>query len=529
MKTRALLLGLAALSWGCAGLAPRATGPALLISGGAVHGRPGADAVLIRGGRVEAVGRGSDLAAAEPQAAQLGADGGLILPGFHDAHLHLLDGGLSLGQAELGPAKTEAEAVELARRWAERNPGGAVRGRGWSYDIMPAGSYPTRSALDAVFPDRPAVLESYDGHAYWFNTAALRQAKLADDARDLGEARFERRSDGYTIQGTVLEAGGELIERLAGPLSRAEKTLGVRRGLALLAASGVTAADVMSGDLDEFEVLSELEARGELPIRVFYSPPLGGDLVVYKRLRARARGRLEFGWLKGFVDGAFESKTAAVLDPYPDGAKGVFSIEPARLNALVRAAQAGGFAVALHAVGDAGVRAALDAAQASRDLPRPARRHRVEHAEVVQPDDWPRFNSLDVVASMQPLHADPGGPAPTEGAWSRNVGPRRLPLSFPWRKLRAAGAVLAFGSDWPVVTQDPLAGLAFAQARKDGALSLDEAVAGYTAGPAYAARLEGELGCLAPGCLADVVIIPPGGDARRPSHVFVDGREIPLP
>lgn len=528
MKTRVLVPAMAALFSACAGLAPRATGPALLISGGAVHGRPGADAVLIRGGRVEAVGRGSDLAAAEPEAAHLGADGGLILPGLHDAHLHLLDGGLSLSQAEFGAAKTEAEVVELARRWAQNHPNGAVRGRGWSYDIMPAGSYPTRAALDAVFSTRPAVLESYDGHAYWFNTAALRQAKLADDVRDEDETRFVRGRDGRTVSGTVLEAGGDLIERLAGPMSRAEKTEGVRAGLALLAASGVTAADVMSGDLDEFEVLAELEARGELPIRIFYSPPLGGDLGLYKRLRARAHGRLEFGWLKGFVDGAFESKTAAVLDPYPDGAKGVFSIEPSRLKALVRAAQAGGFAVALHAVGDAAVRAALDAYQGARDLPPPARRHRVEHAEVVQPDEWPRFNTLDVVASMQPLHADPGGPAPTQGAWSRNVGPERMPWSFPWRKLRSAGAVLAFGSDWPVVTQDPLAGLAFAQARKDGALTLDEAVRGYTAGPAYAARLEGELGCLSPGCLADVVIIPPGGDAKRPSHVLVDGKEIPL-
>lgn len=510
---------------GCAGLEPRPAGPERIVAGGVFPGRPGVDAVLLRGERVAALGRASDLAAAAPGAELLDVGGAWVLPGFHDAHLHLLDGGLSLGQAELGTAKSEAEAVALARAWGEANPAGAVRGRGWSYDIMPPGSYPTRAALDAAFPERPAVLESYDGHAYWFNTAALRRAGLAEDARDLEEARFVRAPDGKTVQGTVLEAGGELVERLAGPLSRAEKARGLEAGLALLAASGVTAADVMSGDLEEFELLAGLEAAGALPIRVFYSPPLDGDLALYKRLRARCRGRLEFGWLKGFVDGAFESRTAAVLEPYPDGVRGEPALSPARLGALVRAAQAGGFAVALHAVGDAGVRAALDAYKGAADLPKPARRHRVEHAEVVHPDDLARFVSLDVVASMQPLHADPGGVSPTEGAWSRNVGPERLPWSFPWRRLLDAGATLAFGSDWPVVTQDPLQGLAFAQARKDGALTLEEGVRAYTAGPAYAARLEGELGCLDPGCLADLVVVPPG--AKRPAHVLVGGRRVP--
>jgi predicted amidohydrolase YtcJ len=436
-----------------------------------------------------------------------------------------MDGGLSLAQADLGSARSEAEAVELARAWAAANPAGAVRGRGWSYDIMPAGSYPTRAALDAVFATRPVVLESYDGHAYWFNTAALRQAGLGVDARDPEGARFVREADGR-LSGTVLEAGGELVAALAGGMSRDEKAQGVRRGLALLAASGVTAADVMSGDLEEFEVLAALEARGELPVRVFYSPPLGGDLAGYRRLRERARGRLEFGWLKGFVDGAFESKTAQTLTPFPDGTRAAaWGTEPERLKAQVREAQAAGFAVALHAVGDGAVRAALDAYQAARDLPAPARRHRVEHGEVVDPDDLARFVSLDVVASMQPLHADPGGPAPAEGAWSRNVGPERLPRSFPWRALTAAGAVLAFGSDWPVVTQDPLTALAFAQARKDGALTFEEAVRGYTAGPAYAARREGELGCLDPGCLADVTAVAPG--APKPALVLVGGRRVP--
>lgn len=398
--------------------------------------------------------------------------------GFHDAHVHLLDGGLSLSRAVLGPAKSEAEAVDVMRRWAAANPAGAARGVGWSYDIVPAGTYPTRAALDAAFPERPAVLESYDGHAYWFNTAALRRAGLAEDAPDPAGARFTRRPDG-TVDGVVLEADGDLIDRLAGPTPRAEKAAAVRRGLAHLAALGLTAATVMGASPEEFDELERLEAAGELPLVVYYSPPLEADLAYARAVRARCRGRLKFGWLKGFVDGVFESKTAAVLTPYPDGTSGTFATPPAELKALVRAAQAEGFGVALHATGDAGVRAALDAAQAARDLPPPARPHRVEHAEVVDPADLPRFKALGVVASMQPLHADPGGAAPEEGAWSRNVGPERLKHSFPWRALLDAGATLAFGSDWTVVTADPRPALEFAVRRSDGALTPAEARAAY--------------------------------------------------
>lgn len=437
-----------------------------------------------------------------------------VVAGFHDAHLHLLDGGLSLSRALLGPARTEAEAVDIVRRWAEAHPAGAARGVGWGYDIVPAGTYPTRAALDAAFPERPAVLESYDGHAYWFNTAALRNAGLAEDAPDPEGARFTRRPDG-TLDGVVLEADGDLVERLAGPTPRAEKEAALRAGLALLARSGVTAATVMGASPEEFDLLVELEGKGGLPITLYYSPPLEEDLAYAESVRARCRGRLRFGWLKGFVDGVFESKTAAVLAPYPDGTPGSFAIPPERLKALVRAAQARGFAVALHATGDAGVRAALDAYEAARGLPPPARRHRVEHAEVVDPADVPRFKALDVVASMQPLHADPGGAAPEEGAWSRNVGPARMPHSYPWRALKDAGAVLAFGSDWTVVTHDPVPALAFAQRRADGALTFAEALDAYTTGPAYAAREE-----VRPD---DFVVL--GADGRV-ARVFVGGREV---
>lgn len=515
MKRLALLLLFAAA--GCVGPRRGAPPPALLVAGGSVYGAPGADAVLVRGGLIEAVGRGADLARRAPEARRLDARGGLILPGFQDAHLHLLDGGLSLEELELGEAKTEAEAVELVRRWAAEHPGkGALRGRGWAYSITPPGTYPTKQSLDAVVSDRPVVLESFDGHAYWFNSAALAKA-------------------GVDSTGTVLEAGSELVDKASGGRSYAEKRRGVERGLAYLARLGVTAAAVMSPDRDEFEILASLERSGRLPLRIFYCPPIEGDLAAYERLRARATGpMLRFGWLKGFVDGVIESRTAAMLEPYAGSdERGVPAIPPARLKELVAAAQKKGFSVALHAVGDAAVRSALDAFEAAdREAPRPALKRKIEHIEVLSPEDRARFRALDAVASMQPLHADPGGADPDSGVWARNLDPERRRNSFAWRDLLDAGAVLAFGSDWPVVSADPLAGMAMARTRRSReglpehgwnvhqSIIPDEALWAYTRGFAYAAGLQNKLGCLAPGCLPDLAVLSPEVRLDRPDSLW---------
>ncbi|MBI2363024.1 MAG: amidohydrolase, partial [Elusimicrobia bacterium] len=480
-------------------------------------GAPGADAVLVRRGLIEAVGRAGDLARRAPEARRLDARGGLILPGFSDAHLHLLDGGLSLDELELSAAKTEAEAAGMVGRWAAAHPGrGALRGRGWAYSIVASSGYPSKEALDAVVPDRPVVLESFDGHAYWFNSAALRRA-------------------GTESAGTVLEADADLVDKASGGRSPAEKRRGVERGLAHLAGLGVTSVAVMSADPYEFEVLAALERAGRLPIRVFYCPSLEGDLAASERLRARAKGpMLRFGWLKGFVDGVVESRTAAMLAPYAGSdQRGTPAIEGARLAELVTAAQQRGFSVALHAVGDAAVRSALDAfAQADGAAPRPALRRKVEHIEVVDPADLARFKALDALASMQPLHADPGGADPDSGVWARNLDPVRRRSSFAWRDLLDAGAVLAFGSDWPVASADPLAGMAAAQTRRgrDGlpeggwnahqTIIADEAVWAYTRGFAYAAGLRDKLGCLAPGCLPDLVVLEPGVRLDNPESLW---------
>lgn len=511
---RLLLVVAVELLSGCA-IGRRAPQTALLLSGGPVFGHPGADAVLVRGNRIAAIGRFAALAVMEPSARRVDARGGLILPGFHDAHLHLLDGGLSLGKLNLAGAKTEAQAAELVRDWAAAHPGsGTVWGLGWGYDIVPPGEYPTALALDAVVAERPVILESFDGHAYWLNGAALARAGIKDSS------------------GTLIEPEGDVLESAGGAFSRQEKTAAMQAGLAHLARFGVTSTAAMSADPEEFEILSALEARGELSLRVFYCPSLLGDLAGYEDLRRRAHGPLlRFGWLKGFVDGVIESKTAALLEAYADSSeKGTPALPSARLNALVAAAQAKGFAVALHTVGDAAARAGLDAfAAADRTSPRPSRRRRLEHLEILDAADLPRFKALDTVASMQPLHAVPPGPE-GDGAWSRNLGPERRARSFGWRALRDAGATLAFGSDWTVASPNPLEGLAAVT----GVLTPAEGVRAYSAGPAYAAGLEHELGCLEPGCLADLVVLDPAVQLDDPASlragrvraVVVDGRVI---
>ena len=511
------LLFLLALLTACTGPRRGARPPALLLAGGKVYGEVGADAVLVRGGRIEAVGRTEELARRAPEARRIDADGGLILPGFQDAHLHLLDGGLSLEELELSEAKTEAWAAEMVRRWAFEHPGkGALRGRGWAYGITPPGTYPRKETLDAVVRDRPVVLESYDGHAYWFNSAALAKA-------------------GVESSGTILEADGALVDKASGGRSYAEKRRGVEKGLAHLAGLGVTSVSVMSVEPDEFEILAALERAGRLPIRVFYCPPLEGDLAAYERLRARAKGpMLRFGWLKGFVDGVIESRTAAMLGPYPGTQeRGTPAISPRQLAELVTAAQKRGFSVALHAIGDAAVRSSLDAFEAAdRQAPRPSLRRKIEHIEVLDPAERRRFKSLDAVASMQPLHADPGGADPDSGAWARNLDPERRRNSFAWRDLLDSGAVLAFGSDWPVASADPLAGMAIAQTRRtrEGlpergwnshqTVIADEALWAYTRAFAYAAGLQNKLGCLAPGCYPDLVILAPGASLERPDSLW---------
>lgn len=520
----------------------------VLIHNARIAGAPGADALVLAGDRIVASGSERELAPHLPDARRVDAHGGLVLPGLMDPHVHLQDVGLAPRRVKLYELPSLTAALEAVRAYAKSHQQASwVLGGGWSYELTPGG-YPTRQALDAVVPDRPVYLESYDGHAIWCNSRALAAAGITAATPDPEGGRIVREADGRTPAGTLLEAAGELAGAVVPPAPRAERKDALRDGAAACAARGITALDEIMADDDEAELLLELAAENQLPVRVRACPALVDDLGVARRLRARLRGTpVKMGFLKGFVDGVIESRTAVMVDPYPGGvAHGTGLMSPEVLGRRVLAAHRDGFQVALHATGEGGVRMALDAYAATRARPRRGPPHRIEHCEMVRPEDRARFARLDVIPSMQPMHALPTGPEPDQGVWSLNVGHLRMHNTFPWRSLLDAGATLAFGSDAPVVPPEPLPGIAVAITRENPAgqpaggwnpaqrITPTEALAAYTRGAARSMGMEDACGSLAAGMLADLVVLGPDVDLARPAtlwkpriaHVFVGGTRV---
>jgi len=521
------------------------------IANARLWGSPGVWTLRLADGRVADVARaGSAPLPAAAAGRAIDAAGGLVLPGFHDAHVHAASGGAALGRLALAD-ETSVEAIARAvRRFAARHPDAPwILGRGWQYDVLPEGRLPHRDVLDAAVPGRPVLLESYDGHALWANSRALEAAGVGPDTPDPPDGAIVREPGSRTPTGVLLDGAGALVEDAVPAPDRDAKLRTLERALRHLVALGVTAIDDFPRDADAVDLYAELDAAGRLPLRVRVSLPLDSDLERFAALRERLgpaaagsplgerrprRERLEMGYLKGFVDGVIESKTAWLLDPYAGGdTRGRPLIPRQELVERVTAAQEKGLPVALHAIGDAAVRLSLDAfAAARRAHPRPDLHHRIEHIELVHPDDLPRFADLGVVASMQPFHANPFGPDPDAGVWSRNLGPERPRRSFAWRDLRDADAPLVFGSDWPVLSADPLKGLAVATTRRDArglpeagwnahqTLTADEALAAYAGTASAGGPPRGVAGRVLQGMRADLVLLAPGVDPSIPETLW---------
>jgi predicted amidohydrolase YtcJ len=481
-----------------------------------IYGHPEARTLEITGDRITAL-----TASPGETARTIDAGGAWVIPGIHDAHVHLLSGGLEAEGVALGACETLESALAAVASFARAHPDEAwIEGGGWAYSIVPRGKFPGRADLDRVVPDRPVILSSFDGHTAWANTRALELARVGAETPDPAGGRIVREEDGKTPAGALLEGAAGLVWRAA-PLPTREKKLAVLEGAARrFAALGVTSIDDIEREESTLELLAELDRRGALPIRVRVALPLEGDLARYDELRKKyASPRVRFGFLKGFVDGVVESRTAYLLEPYAGSTdRGSPILGPPRLDALVLRAHAAGYPVALHAIGDAAVRISLDAFEAAtRKHPEVHLPHRIEHIEVLGAGDAARFARLGVIASMQPFHALP---EPETEVWSTNLGKERLPRTFAWRDLLDAGATLVFGSDWPVASANPLLGLAVAITRKDKdgnppggwnarqAITLPEALHAYTSGT------------LDPGSLADVAILSSGVDLDDPATLW---------
>jgi predicted amidohydrolase YtcJ len=449
----------------------RAVGPFLAIVNGKVWSRPGLTAVTVEGERIAEVLTG------RPAADRVvDAGGATILPAFNDAHVHFLMGSRSLGELDLHGIQTQDEIGRRVAEYARAQDSAWVVGRGWLYSAF-AGGMPSVELLDRLVPDRPAYLESFDAHTGWANSRALAIAG--------------------TAAGGVLKEEAMLTVTRHIPRRTGEQDLdALRAGMRLAASKGIGSVQEAGGGQNQLDLWQTLRDSGELTLRV----KLAYDLTRHTDLDAHgppAQGDawISSGILKAFADGVVESHTAALLEPYANAAeRGKPIWDPAELAAAVRNADARGWQVQVHAIGDAAIRLALDAFEDTT----PGRRHRVEHIETPHPSDVPRFARLGVVASMQPQHSVP---ALTE-AWRRNLGPGRAARGWPWRELLQSGAHLAFGTDWPVVPLDPFASIAAA-----GDIGRDAAIRAWTAGGAYAEHAEHEKGEVREGYLADLTVV----------------------
>jgi hypothetical protein len=502
-----------------------------------LHGRiytldtkqPWAEALAIRGDKIVAVGDDASIGKFRgPDTKVIDAAGQLVLPGFVDCHIHFMDGSLSLGRVNLEGAKNVAEIQQRLRDYAAEHPGNDwLLGRGWDYAMFGAAALPDKKYLDELFPDRPVFLEGYDGHTYWANTKALTLAGITRDTPDPPNGVIVREPTTHVATGALKEAAQDAVAKAVPEVSRAERLAALRTGIKWANENGLTRVHSAGQDFPHLELYDELRRHGDLTLRFYIAYFMDPPEMRPQDVEAieTARKKYHDAWIdtnavKFMVDGVIESHTAAMLKPYSDdpSLKGKLFWEPTKYSSAVAELDKRGLQLFTHAIGDLGVRTALDAYQHAEEVNHTSdRRPRIEHIETVTAADIPRFGKLGVIASMQPLHSYPN--TDTLDVWARNAGPDRASRAWVWKSIADAGGRYAFGSDWPVVTLNPWEGLQTAVTRqtREGApasgfvpsqrLTVAQAVEGYTLGAAFAGRREKTEGSLEKGKLADLIIV----------------------
>jgi predicted amidohydrolase YtcJ len=473
----------------------------------------GADALAIGGGRILALGRQAEIASlAGPATRRWDARGATVTPGLTDAHIHLESWARSRTELALGDCATRAAALARTAAFALAHSGmGALIGRGWNEEAW--SELPDRAALDAVTGDRPTLLHRHDFHSLWVNSAALRAAGVTRATPDPDGGRLERDAAGEPT-GIVREHAVRLFSALELPESDAVRQAALTSAVQVLHRAGITGVHDFEG-AGAMRRLSDPARERALPLRILmHLSHAELDAALALGLTSGiGNDDFRIGAVKLFADGTLGSRTAALLAPYDDAATTGWDLIPAaELTEIVRRAFAGGLSVAIHAIGDRACRHSLDAFEAAGSARgRVALMPRIEHAQLVDDRDLPRFAALGIAASMQPSHCISDRDA-AERAWGT-----RCSRSYPWERLLTSGALLAFGSDAPVEPPDAALGLGAAVTRmrpgRDAApfvpaqrVSLDVALRAYTEAPARLAGQWPRLGRLAPGALADVVV-----------------------
>jgi predicted amidohydrolase YtcJ len=505
------------------------------------------EAIAVRGDRIQVVGKNVEILKLRgPQTQVIDLGGHFVMPGFNDAHVHLADAGLQKLNVDLTGVKSLEEFRDRIRAKVETAaPGEWILGGGWDETLWPVKELPSRWSIDEVSGGHPVLLDRVDEHIAVANARALQLASITIASRDPEGGHIDRNENGEPT-GILRELAIPAVRAVVPKPTMEMRRQGLMAALADLAEHGVTSAQDCSSvgtscnSWEDFQVYEDLEREGKLTARITEWLPF--DISV-DELRSRQGSHpqsdlmLHTGMVKAFLDGSLGSHTAALLEPYTDDPKntGLQHYNPVKLNEMAKERVLAGFQLGFHAIGDEAVQMALDAFAEAEKAAQEAKvkaanggdgfRLRVEHAQVTRPSQIVRFKELKVVASMQPSHLI------SDMRWvQQRLGPKRVANSYTWAAFLNNGVPLAFGTDYPVEPISPFRGLYAAITRKseDGKqeffpeqkLTMEQAIAAYTSGSAFAQFEEKEKGKLAPGMLADFIVLDRDLTAVSPEKVL---------
>jgi predicted amidohydrolase YtcJ len=499
------------------------------------------EAIAVRGDRIQAVGKTIDIEKLKgPQTQVIDLGRHFMMPGFNDAHLHLDDAGMTKLSVDLtGVQSLDELRARVAKKVEESKGDDWIFGSGWDQTLWPVKVTPTRWDLDEVSGAHPVFLVRIDGHIAVANTRALQLGSVTLASRDPQGGHIDRNENGEPT-GILRETAQQAVLGVIPKPTHRLRRDALEVALADLAEHGVTSAQDYSPNWENFEIYEELEKEGKLTARITEWLPFDDPLEELSRKRnahPQSDLMLHTGMLKGFMDGSLGSHTAAMLEPYADDPQnsGLPRYDAAKLNDMTKERVLAGFQIGLHAIGDKGIQMALDAFAGAEKAAHDAHvkapdgsddfRLRIEHAQVTTLAQFAQFKTLKVIASMQPSHVL------TDMRWAQDrLGPRRAATSYAWLAFLNKGVTLAFGTDYPVEPVTPFRGLYAAVTRKseDGKqeyfpaqrLTMDQAISAYTTGSAFAEFEDKEKGKLAPGMLADFVVLDRDPTASSPEKLL---------